>query len=251
MEPRGLSSRLTMLLYPLTRRSPDHALVETVKAYATHESETFAAVVKARDGARSAATIEEQGKAESALTRAIGRLLAVAEAYAELRSVERFAELQEELTETEDKISISRHIYNDTTLNYNDAVTTFPSNLVARLAGFSRRDYFQAEGCPPARPLAGLPPLPDRLQPHGRISPGLASPVGAVPGLRYRTRRGRTGTRRRPTPRPARDRRRRQLLQSRLRLKRRRTHRFLLLRPRERLLQSLHPSVLFQLRGRR
>jgi LemA protein len=120
-------------------------LVETVKAYATHESETFGAVVKARDGARSAATIEEQGKAESALTGAIGRLLAVAEAYPELRSVERFAELQEELTETEDKISISRHIYNDTTLNYNDAVTTFPSNLVARLAGFSRRDYFQAE----------------------------------------------------------------------------------------------------------
>jgi LemA protein len=120
-------------------------LVETVKAYATHESETFGAVVKARDGARSAATLEEQGKAESALTGAIRRLLAVAEAYPELRSVERFAELQEELTETEDKISISRHIYNYTTLNYNDAVTTFPSNLVAHLAGFSRRDYFQAE----------------------------------------------------------------------------------------------------------
>ena len=62
-----------------------------------------------------------------------------------MRSEERFAELQEELAETEDKISISRHIYNDTTLNYNDAVTTIPSNLVARLAGFSVRNYFQAE----------------------------------------------------------------------------------------------------------
>jgi LemA protein len=120
-------------------------LVATVKAYATHESETLRAVVRARDGARSATTIEEQGNAESALTEAIGHLLAVAEAYPELRSEERFAELQEELAETEDKISISRHIYNDTTLNYNDAVTTIPSNLVARLAGFSVRNYFQAE----------------------------------------------------------------------------------------------------------
>jgi LemA protein len=120
-------------------------LVATVKAYATQESETLERVVEARDGARSAATIAEQGRAESALTGAIGNLLAVAEAYPELRSVERFAELQEELARTEDKISISRHIYNDTTLNYNDAITTIPTNLIARLAGFSRRDYFQAE----------------------------------------------------------------------------------------------------------
>ncbi|MFL6031720.1 MAG: LemA family protein, partial [Rubrobacteraceae bacterium] len=76
-------------------------LVATVKAYATHESETLGAVVRARDGARSATTIEEQGKAEGALTEAIGHLLAVAEAYPELRSEERFAELQEELAETE------------------------------------------------------------------------------------------------------------------------------------------------------
>jgi LemA protein len=120
-------------------------LVETVKAYAAHESETLGAVVKARDGARSAATIEEQGKAESALTGAIGRLLAVTEAYPELRSEERFAELQEELARTEDKISVSRHIYNDTTLNYNDAVSTLPSSLLARLAGLSGCAYFQAE----------------------------------------------------------------------------------------------------------
>lgn len=120
-------------------------LVATVKGYAAHESETFRAVVAARDGARSAVTIEEQGRAETALTGAIGNLLAVAEAYPELRSVERFAELQEQLAKTEDKISVSRHIYNDTTLNYNDAITTIPSNLVARLASFSRRDYFQAE----------------------------------------------------------------------------------------------------------
>ena len=127
-------------------------LVATVKAYAAHESETLEAVVKARDAARSATTIEEQGKAESALTGAIGHLLAVAEAYPELRSEERFADLQEELARTEDKISVSRHIYNDTTLNYNDAITTIPTNLVARLAGFSMRDYFQAEERLPATP---------------------------------------------------------------------------------------------------
>jgi LemA protein len=120
-------------------------LVATVKAYAAHELETLERIVKARDGARSANTIAEQGRAETALTGAIASLLAVAEAYPELRSVERFAELQEELARTEDKISVSRHIYNDTTLNYNDAITTIPSNLIARLAGLSRRDYFQAE----------------------------------------------------------------------------------------------------------
>ena len=120
-------------------------LVATVKAYAAHESETLEGVVKARDGARSAATIGERGRAETALTGAIGNLLAVAEAYPELRSVERFAELQDQLANTEDKISISRHIYNDTTLNYNDAIATIPSNLIARFAGFSKRDYFQAE----------------------------------------------------------------------------------------------------------
>jgi LemA protein len=120
-------------------------LVATVKAYAAHESETLEGAVRARDGARSAVTIAEQGRAETALTGAIGNLLAVAEAYPELRSEERFAELQDHLAKTEDKISVSRHIYNDTTLNYNDAITTVPTNLIARLAGFSRRDYFQAE----------------------------------------------------------------------------------------------------------
>ncbi|HEX5850853.1 MAG TPA: LemA family protein [Rubrobacter sp.] len=120
-------------------------LVATVKAYAQQESETLEAVVEARNGARSAATIAEQGRAESILTSAIGNLMAVAEAYPELRSVERFADLQKELSRTEDKISVSRHIYNDTTLNYNDAISTIPTNLVAALVGLSRRDYFQAE----------------------------------------------------------------------------------------------------------
>jgi hypothetical protein len=82
-------------------------------------------------------------------------------------------------------------------------------------------------------------------------SPGLARSVGAFPGLRHRAGHGRAGAHRRQTPRPTRGRPGRQLLQPRLRRVRRRTHRFLLLQPRERLLQRLHPSVFFQLRGRR
>ncbi len=120
-------------------------LVQTVEAYATHERSTFEAVVNAREGARSALSVEERGKAETALTGALGRLFAVAEAYPELRSERRFADLMEELTETEDKIAVARHIYNDSTLNYNDAVGTIPSNLIARVAGFSPRPYFEAE----------------------------------------------------------------------------------------------------------
>jgi LemA protein len=120
-------------------------LVETVKAYAGHERETFAAVAEARNVARRAGSVEEQGAAEGALSGALNRLIAVAEAYPELRSEGRFRDLQAELAKTEDRISVARHIYNDTTLNYNDAVGTVPSNIVARIAGFSTRPYFELE----------------------------------------------------------------------------------------------------------
>ena len=109
-------------------------LVATVKAYAKQESETLEAVVKAREGARSAATIAEQGRAESALTGAIGNLLAVAEAYPSCAPWRGSRSCRKSWPRTEDKISVSRHIYNDTTLNYNDAITTIPTNLVAGLA---------------------------------------------------------------------------------------------------------------------
>lgn len=120
-------------------------LVESVKAFASHEKETFEEVTKARQRARAATTVEEQGRAETLLSGAIGNLIAVAEAYPELKSARQFLELQESLTQTEDKISVARHIYNDTILTYNNAVQTFPSNLVARPMGFSTRPYFEAE----------------------------------------------------------------------------------------------------------
>jgi LemA protein len=121
-------------------------LVETVKGYAAHERETFDAVTRARAAAQDATTIEEQAQAENMLTGALRRLFALAEAYPELRASENFRELQAQLAETEDKISVARQIYNDATLTFNNGVQTVPSNIVAALFGFRTRPYFEVEG---------------------------------------------------------------------------------------------------------
>ena len=120
-------------------------LVETVKGYASHERETFEAVVQARTVAQDAGTVEEQAEAENFLTAALRRLFALAEDYPELRASENFQQLQADLSETEDKISVARQIYNDTTLTYNNAVQTVPSNMVAGAFGFKTRDYMEIE----------------------------------------------------------------------------------------------------------
>lgn len=120
-------------------------LVEIVKGYAAHERQTFEDVVAARASAQDASTVEEQAQAENMLTGALRRLFALAEAYPELRASENFRNLQEQLAETEDKISVARQIYNDTTLSYNNAVQTVPSNLVAGVFGFDARAYFEVE----------------------------------------------------------------------------------------------------------
>ncbi len=121
-------------------------LVETVKGYASHERATFEEVVKARTAAQEATGIADQAVAENMLTGALRRLFALAEAYPELRASENFQQLQGELAETENKISVSRQIYNDATLTYNNAVQTVPSNLVAGIFGFRTREYFEVEG---------------------------------------------------------------------------------------------------------
>ena len=121
-------------------------LVETVKGYASHEKTTFEEVTKARALAQEATGIAEQAAAENVLTGALRKLFALAEAYPELRASENFQQLQGELAETENKISISRQIYNDATLTYNNAVQTVPSNLVAGIFGFRVREYFEVEG---------------------------------------------------------------------------------------------------------
>jgi len=120
-------------------------LVETVKGYAAHERETFDAVTKARTAAQQASGPQEQGQAEGILTQALGRLFAVAEAYPQLRATENFQQLQAQLAETEDKIQVSRQVYNDTVLSYNNAIQTVPSNIVAGAFGFKPREFFEVE----------------------------------------------------------------------------------------------------------
>ena len=120
-------------------------LVETVKGYASHERETFEDVTNARTAAQQAQTVPEQAEAENVLTAAIGRLFAVAEAYPQLRATENFQQLQSQLEDTEQKIAVSRQVYNDTVLTYNNATQTVPTNVIAGMFNFSPRDFFEIE----------------------------------------------------------------------------------------------------------
>jgi len=119
-------------------------LVETVKGYASHEKSTFEDVTKARSQSAAAGTPGEQAVADNFLTSALRQLFAVAEAYPELRASENFASLQADLSETENRIAISRQIYNDTVLTYNNTVQTIPSNVIASIAGFDTRELYDA-----------------------------------------------------------------------------------------------------------
>ena len=119
-------------------------LVETVKGYASHERETFERVTEARGASNSASTPGEQAQADNFLTGALRQLFAVAEAYPELRASENFQNLQGELSDTEDKIAVSRQIYNDTVLTYNNTVQQIPTNIVDGIAGFDAREFYDA-----------------------------------------------------------------------------------------------------------
>ncbi len=120
-------------------------LVETVKGYAAHERETFEAVTAARSRAQSAQGPAEQGAAEGILGQALGRLFAVAEAYPELQADENFRQLQTELGETENRIAVSRQVYNDTVLTYNNAIQTVPGVVLAGPFGFAKKEFFELE----------------------------------------------------------------------------------------------------------
>jgi len=121
-------------------------IVEAVKGYAAHERGTFEEVTQARTAAQQAQGVAEQAQAENALTAAIGRLFAVAEAYPQLRATENFQQLQEQLADVEQKIAVSRQVYNDTVLTYDNALETVPTNIVASLFGFRPQAYFETEG---------------------------------------------------------------------------------------------------------
>jgi len=120
-------------------------LIETVKGYASHERATFEEVTKARTQAQMAQGPAESAAAENMLTQAIGKLFAVAEEYPELRATENFQQLQAQLEETESKIAVSRQIYNDAVLTYDNALETVPTNIVAGMFGFKPREYFEVE----------------------------------------------------------------------------------------------------------
>ena len=119
-------------------------LVESVKGYATHERETFERVTAARSGAVAATAPPGQAAAEDALTAAVGRLIVVAEQYPELRATENFQRLQQQLSDTEDQIQITRRVYNDTVQTYNTLIQQFPASVVAGSFHFEPRQFFDA-----------------------------------------------------------------------------------------------------------
>lgn len=120
-------------------------LVETVKGYATHEKGVLEEVVKLRNLCIDAKKIEEQSKAENALTQALRSVFALAEAYPNLKANQNFLDLQTHLTEIEDQIQLARRYYNGTARNYNIQIESFPSNLVANFFSFKPADYFEIE----------------------------------------------------------------------------------------------------------
>ena len=119
-------------------------LVETVKGYAKHESETFEKVIQARSSYASATTDAEKIDAANEMSKAVRGLLAVAEAYPELKANTNFLSLQNDLKETEEKISYARQFYNDSVMVYNNKIQVIPSNIVAGICGFKAEKLFEA-----------------------------------------------------------------------------------------------------------
>ena len=147
-------------------------LVETVKGYAAHERGTFEAVTQARAAAAGAQGPAQTAAAEGFLSQALGRLFAVAEAYPDLKASTNFLDLQAQLKDTEDKIAISRQVYNDTVLTYNNGIQVFPAVLLAGPFGFGRREFFEVEDAADRE----LPPV--SFQPDAQTAP---TPPAAPP----------------------------------------------------------------------
>jgi LemA protein len=120
-------------------------LVETVKGYAAHETEIFENVAAARGRLAGAVTPEEAARANAGLTSALGRLLAIAENYPNLKANQNFMGLQDELSGAENRITTERRRYNEAVRSFNTTVKRFPNNLIAGYFGFAERVYFEAE----------------------------------------------------------------------------------------------------------
>lgn len=119
-------------------------LLETVKGYAKHEKGVFEEVTKARSALMGAKSPGEKAEANNMLTGALKSLFAVAEAYPDLKASKNFSDLQEELSDTENKISYSRQFYNSTVLEYNTKLKTFPILIIASMFGFREEEFFKA-----------------------------------------------------------------------------------------------------------
>jgi LemA protein len=120
-------------------------LVEAVRAYAAHEAETFDSVTRARVAAQQASGPAQAAQADAELSGSLNRLIAVSEAYPQLRASENFLKLQQELADIEDKLAAARRYYNQTVYRFNSVQQTFPAVLVARPFGFHERQFFETD----------------------------------------------------------------------------------------------------------
>ena len=119
-------------------------LVESVKGYAKHEKEVFENVTAARSALLSAQSPADKAEANNQLTGALKTLFAVAENYPELKASNNFIQLQQELTDTEDKVAYSRQFYNSNVTDFNTKIATFPSSIIANMFGFKPFEFFTA-----------------------------------------------------------------------------------------------------------
>ena len=119
--------------------------VETVKGYMTHENETFEKIAALRTSWANANSVSEKANIDNQLSDALKTIMAVSEGYPDLKANQNFADLSEELRNTENKISFSRQFYNDTVTMYNTKLEVFPSNIIASMFHFTARDLFEAE----------------------------------------------------------------------------------------------------------
>jgi len=120
-------------------------LVETVKGYAKHEQEVLSRVTEQRSKIANANSVAEKAEAENAMTNTLKSLFAIAENYPDLKASQNFAELQVELSNTENKIAFARQFYNDTVTAFNTAIEVFPKNIIAGILKFSKREYFEVD----------------------------------------------------------------------------------------------------------